>query len=194
MLEGFYGVFLLGGVMVPLNIRLKPEDYLFILNHSESKVLFVDQELYDLILPIKEKLETVETIIVQYKDAGTKEIGYDEWLASKEGKAFPRGELHEDDICSLLYTSGTTGNPKGVMLTHRNNYLHALTTMHHLRVSDQDVLLHILPMFHVNGWGSPFYYTANGSTQICLRKSTPEAIFKAVEKFKVSVMHRHQLF
>ncbi len=189
MLEGFYGVFLLGGVMVPLNIRLKPEDYLFILNHSKSKVLFVDQELYDLILPIKEKLETVETIIVHYKDDGTKEIGYDEWLASKEGKAFPREELHEDDICSLLYTSGTTGHPKGVMLTHRNNYIHALTTMHHLRVSDQDVLLHILPMFHVNGWGSPFYYTANGSTQICLRKATPEEIFKAVGKFKASVMH-----
>lgn len=189
MLEGFYGVFLLGGVMVPLNIRLKPEDYLFILNHSESKVLFVDQELFDLILPIKEKLETVETIIVHYKNEVTQEIGYDEWLATKEKKAFPRAELHEDDVCSLLYTSGTTGHPKGVMLTHRNNYIHALTTMHHLRVSDQDVLLHILPMFHVNGWGSPFYYTANGSTQICLRKATPETIFKAIEKYKVSVMH-----
>lgn len=78
--------------------------------------------------------------------------------------------LSENDVSTLLYTSGTTGNPKGVMLTHRNNYLHALSAMHHLRVSDRDVLMHILPMFHVNGWGSPFYYTANGSTQVMQKK------------------------
>jgi fatty-acyl-CoA synthase len=189
MLEGFYGVFQLGGVMVPLNIRLKPEDYLFILNHSESKILFVDQDLYHLIVPIKDKLETIEKVIVHYKDDETEETGYDEWLSEQYGTAFNREELDENDVCSLLYTSGTTGNPKGVMLTHRNNYIHALSTMHHIRVSDQDVLLHVLPMFHVNGWGSPFYYTANGATQVCSRKTTPEIIFDALENLKVTVMH-----
>jgi fatty-acyl-CoA synthase len=189
MLEGFYGIFQLGAVMVPLNIRLKPDDYLFILNHSESKILFVDQELYHLIVPIKDKLETVEKIIVHYKDEQTNEIAYDEWLSQYPKTAFARPEIDENDVCSLLYTSGTTGNPKGVMLTHRNNYLHALVTMHHLRVSDRDVYLHILPMFHVNGWGAPFYYTANGSTHICLRKAIPEVIFNYVQKYKVSVMH-----
>ena len=68
MLEGFYGVFQLGGIIVPLNIRLKPDDYLFILNHSEARVLFVDQDLYHLIVPIKNQLETVEKIVVHYKD------------------------------------------------------------------------------------------------------------------------------
>src|SRR5690554_1829868 len=68
MLEGFYGVTQLGAIMVPLNIRLKPEDYLYILNHSETKVIFVDQELYHLIAPIKDRLETVNEIIVQYHD------------------------------------------------------------------------------------------------------------------------------
>jgi fatty-acyl-CoA synthase len=189
MLEGFYGVFQIGGVMVPLNIRLKPEDYVFILNHSESKVLFVDQDLYHLILPIKDQLQSVEKIIVHYKEDSVDEVGYDEWLAQNSPDSFLREELDENDVCSLLYTSGTTGNPKGVMLTHRNNYLHALSTMHHLRVSDEDVLLHVLPMFHVNGWGSPFYYTANGAAQVCLRKTTPETIFSALEKHKVSVMH-----
>jgi fatty-acyl-CoA synthase len=189
MLEGFYGVFQLGGIMVPLNIRLKPEDYLFILNHSESKILFVDQELYHLILPVKDKLRTVEKIIVHYKDEATDETDYDLWLENQSCVSFDREILDENDVCSLLYTSGTTGNPKGVMLTHRNNYLHALTTMHHLRVRDQDVLLHVLPMFHVNGWGSPFYYTANGAVQVCMRKATPEKIFEALQKHKVSVMH-----
>ncbi|GAE45834.1 long-chain-fatty-acid-CoA ligase [Mesobacillus boroniphilus JCM 21738] len=170
MLEGFYGVFQVGGVMVPLNIRLKPDDYLFILNHSESKVLFVDQDLYHLIQPIKDQLESVQHIIVHYKEDSLDEISYDEWLSQLSAETFKREELDENDVCSLLYTSGTTGNPKGVMLTHRNNYLHALSTMHHLRVSDEDVLLHVLPMFHVNGWGSPFYYTANGASQVCLRK------------------------
>ncbi|MBA4538738.1 long-chain-fatty-acid--CoA ligase [Bacillus aquiflavi] len=189
MLEGFYGVFQLGAIMVSLNIRLKPDDYLFILNHSESKVLFVDQDLYHLIIPIKDKLSTVETIIVHYKDSETDEICYDEWLSKQPNTAFEREILDENDICSLLYTSGTTGNPKGVMLSHRNNYLHAMSAMHHIRVSDQDTLLHVLPMFHVNGWGSPFYYTANGATQICLRKAAPESIFKALQEHRVSVMH-----
>ncbi|MFS0689144.1 long-chain-fatty-acid--CoA ligase [Sporosarcina sp. 179-K 8C2 HS] len=189
MLEGFYGVFQLGAIMVPLNIRLKPEDYLYILNHSESKVLFVDQDLYHLILPIKEKLETVEEIIVHYYDGTCDEVNYDEFLQKHSTKAFNREALEETDVCSLLYTSGTTGNPKGVMLTHRNNYIHALTCMHHLRVTDEDVLAHVLPMFHVNGWGSPFYYTANGATQVCLRKVSPDSIFEAIEKHGVTVMH-----
>lgn len=189
MLEGFYGVFQLGAVMVPLNIRLKPEDYLFILNHSESKVLLVDQDLYPLILPIKDRLETIEHIVVQYKESVTNEIDYDEWLEGFSAQSFERENIDENDVCSLLYTSGTTGDPKGVMLTHRNNYLHALTTMHHLRVKDSDTYLHILPMFHVNGWGAPFYYTLNGVTQILLRKATPEAIFEAITKHSVTIMH-----
>ena len=67
------------------------------------------------------------------------EIDYEKWLEQHSSTSFDRAELDENDVCSLLYTSGTTGNPKGVMLTHRNNYLHALTAMHHLRVSDRDV-------------------------------------------------------
>lgn len=189
MLEGFYGIYQVGGVMVPLNIRLKPSDYQFILNHSESKVLFVDQELYHLIEPIKQNLETVKTIIVQSKDATTNEIDYDAWLSSFDDSAFDRVELDENDECSLLYTSGTTGDPKGVLLTHRNNYLHALSTMHFLRVSDKDVYLHVLPMFHVNGWGSPFYYTANGASHVTLRKVAADQIFEAIQKYKVTVIH-----
>ena len=103
--------------------------------------------------------------------------------------AFDRADLDEDDVCSLLYTSGTTGNPKGVMLTHRNNYLHALSAMHHLRVTDRDVYLHVLPMFHVNAWGAPFYYTGNGATHILLKKATAESIYKAVEEYKASIIH-----
>lgn len=190
MLEGFYGVFQVGGIMTPLNTRLKPEDYLFILNHSETQVLVVDYELYPLIEPIIDKLESVREILVYGTDnAPQGTIAYDSWLKQYPTTPFERVELEETDYASLLYTSGTTGNPKGVLLTHRSNYLHALSLQHHLRISDRDRLLHILPMFHVNGWGSPFYYTANGATQVMLRKVDPKVIFEKIEKYKISVMH-----
>ncbi|MCT8139503.1 long-chain-fatty-acid--CoA ligase [Anaerobacillus sp. CMMVII] len=190
MLEGFYGVFQLGAVMVSLNTRLQPHDYTFIINHSESKVLLVDQELVHLIEPIISQLKTIKKILVHNCKNETEQLSdYDAWVSQYEKGDYPRAILDEEDLACLLYTSGTTGNPKGVMLTHRNNYLHALSTMHHLRVSDQDTLLHILPMFHVNGWGSPFYYTANGATQVMIRKAQPEHIFEKIQKYGVTIAH-----
>ncbi|GAK05486.1 LOW QUALITY PROTEIN: long-chain-fatty-acid-CoA ligase [Geomicrobium sp. JCM 19037] len=189
MYEGFYGIFQLGAVMVSLNTRLKSDDYLYILNHSESRVLFVDHELYSLVEPIIPKLEHVQTIVVHGAERSSGAYySYDDWLATQPKEPFQRAEVSENDMCSLLYTSGTTGKPKG-MLTHRNNYLHALSSMHHLRVNDEDTLIHILPMFHVNGWGSPFYYTANGATQVMQKKIDPAQILERMEKYNVSVMH-----
>lgn len=189
MFEGFYGVYQVGAIMTPLNTRLKPEDYLFILNHSESKILFVDEDLYSLIEPIRRKLETVKTIIVHGKTVIEDCISYDAWLGSFPSYPFEREKIEETAIASLLYTSGTTGNPKGVMISHRSNYLHSLSTMHHLRISDQDTLLHILPMFHANGWGSPFYYTANGATQVMVKKIEPETIFQKLAEYGVTIAH-----
>lgn len=190
MLEGFYGVFQVGGVMTPLNTRLKPEDYVFILNHSESQVLVVDEELYPLVEPVVDQFESIRQILVYgTENAPSGTVAYESWLQQYPTTPFERVELEETDIASLLYTSGTTGNPKGVLLTHRSNYLHALSAQHHLRVSDRDNLLHILPMFHVNGWGSPFYYTANGATQVMLRKVDPKVIFEKIQKYNISVMH-----
>jgi fatty-acyl-CoA synthase len=190
MYEGFYGVLQLGAVIVPLNTRLIPDDYVYILNHSETKTLFVDHELYSQIEPVADQLKTVKTIIVHGLEiSGDGPVAYEQWLSQYEKHEIDRPEMEEDDLATLLYTSGTTGKPKGVMLTHRSNYLHALATMHHLRVSDRDVLLHVLPMFHVNGWGSPFYYTANGATQVCLRKVLPADIFKKINDYGVTVMH-----
>jgi len=190
MFEGFYGVLQLGAIITPLNTRLKPEEYLYIINNSGAKALFVDNDLLNLILPIRERLETIETIIVHNMDENQYGlIAYDKWMAKYSAENMTRPDVEEDDVATLLYTSGTTGQPKGVMLTHRNNYLHAMSSMHYLRVTDKDVLLHILPMFHVNGWGSPFYYTANGATHVCLREVRADKIIERIDKYGVTVMH-----
>src|SRR5699024_4134548 len=109
-----------------------PSDYVYILNHSGSKVLFVDHELVQLIEPVRDQLKTVEKVVVHgLSEDRDGYIAYDTWLETHPKTAFPRVQLSEDDVSTLLYTSGTTGAPKGVMLTHRNNYLHALSAMHH---------------------------------------------------------------
>ncbi len=113
--------------------------------------------------------DNLKKVIVQGEKGN--EVNYDQWLSQFSSSSFDRVLLEESDVASLLYTSGTTGKPKGVILTHRSNYLQVLSTQHHLRVSDQDTLLHVLPVFHVNGWGSPFYYTANGATQVMKSRS-----------------------
>lgn len=190
MSEGFFGVLQTGAIMVPLNTRLIPQDYEYILNHSETKVLVVDHELLPLIEPIRNQLTSVQYILVhgQSKNKNAT-IGYDTWLSSFPTEPFPRPYMEESDICSLLYTSGTTGKPKGVMLSQRNNYLHALYAQHHLRVTDQDVMLYVVPLFHANGWGGIFYYTANGSTQIMLRRVNSHSILTKIQQLGVSIIH-----
>src|SRR5699024_12140532 len=89
----------------------------------------------------------------------------------------------------MPYTSRTISKPKGDMLTRLSNKMHVFEAMHHLRVSDKDTLMHILPMFHVNGWGSPVYYTANGATQVMQKNIEPAQILDKVKKYGVTVMH-----
>lgn len=190
MYEGFFGVGQVGAIHLPLNTRLTVDDLTFILTHSGSSVLYVDEQFLDSILEVRDRLPELKTIITNADvDTESDLINYEAFLQDSNPEPYDYSHLKEDDIASLLYTSGTTGNPKGVMLTHRNNYLQAMQAMHHLQVTDQDVLLHTLPMFHVNGWGSPFYYTANGAKQVCLDKVIPEVVFDKIEKHGVTIMH-----
>lgn len=101
MLEGFYGVYGAGGIMTPLNTRLKPADYQFILTHSESKALFVDEELYPLVQPILSKVPILKHIVI-HGESRDGYPGYDEWRGSFSSEAFDRVDLEETDIASLL--------------------------------------------------------------------------------------------
>ncbi|WP_227937668.1 long-chain-fatty-acid--CoA ligase [Alkalihalobacillus deserti] len=190
MLEGFYGVMQIGAIMVPFNTRLIPSDYDYMINHSGAKVLLVDAELSDLIEPVKEGLTGVEHFIILPFEEEQKKEGwknYEDLLNQASLEAPPIPQMNELDIANILYTSGTTGRPKGVMHSHRSLYFNALNTIIHLRAADKDTLLHTLPLFHVNGWGTPFAFTGMGATHVMLRKINPRLIFDLIEKENVTV-------
>ncbi|SFP94507.1 AMP-binding protein [Salibacterium halotolerans] len=190
LVEGYYGVFQTGAVMTPLGTSLSAEEYVFILNHSESRVLIVEEALYSRISSITDRLETVEHIIVIGESpAPDKCIHYHSWRDQFPGHPYDRVELEEEDIATLQYTRGTTGQPKGVLTTHRSNYLHALSAMHHLRVSDRDRLLHVLPMHHANGWGAPFIYTANGAVQVMQQDMEAPVTAQHIDAYHITVVH-----
>ncbi|RYL91016.1 long-chain-fatty-acid--CoA ligase [Sporolactobacillus sp. THM7-4] len=190
MLEGMFGVMQIGAVTVPLNTRLIPPDYAYIINNSGAKVLMVDADLVPLIEPVKQELRQVRHFIVLPSPNGSKRegwTGYERLLATYPAEEPKIPEMDELNLASLLYTSGTTGHPKGVMHSHRSLFFNVLNTIIHLKVSDHDVLLHTLPLFHVNGWGTPFTFTGMGATHVMIRKIDPQHIFKLIEQEKVNI-------
>lgn len=189
MLECFYGICQLGAVMVPLNYRLNAEDIEYIIKHSDSKMLIVDAEFTGPIEKIGEDLPFDQIIVVAVDGHShtLKAVDYEDFITGgAEPIEFP--EVDENQLLTLNYTSGTTSKPKGVMLTHRGNYLNAANFMYHLNVNHDDVYLHTLPMFHANGWGGVWALTAVGATHICLRKVDPPLILDLFEKHKISLL------
>ncbi|MDF2679004.1 MAG: Long-chain-fatty-acid--CoA ligase [Brevibacillus sp.] len=190
MLQVFYACFQLGAVVVPLNTRLLPHDYLYIIEHAEAKLFFADDELIPLVEPIVQSLTTVSGFVsMPMNGAASERTGWDSYadLLASESTEPCIHEIEETDLATILYTSGTTGKPKGVMHTHRTLYFNMQNTMFHLRAADSDVLLHTLPIFHVNGWGTPFSFTAVGAKHVMLRKIDPSLIHSLIEKEGVTV-------
>lgn len=190
MLECFYGICQLGAVMVPMNYRLNAEDLEYIIDHSDAKTLIVDEEFTGSIEKIADKLSVEQIIIVPVEGQHTTLAGidYEQFLENAPDIPLPDVEIDENQLITLNYTSGTTSNPKGVMQTHRSNYLNAADFMYHLGVGHEDVYLHTLPMFHVNGWGGVWAITAAGGTHVCLRKVDPPHILDLFEKHGISLL------
>ncbi|MGB0843372.1 MAG: acyl-CoA synthetase [Alphaproteobacteria bacterium] len=193
LLEAHYAVPAIGAVLNAINTRLDPESVAFILNHGEAKVLIVDPDL----MPIaKEALKSVERdlIVVDALDHNlppSEQLGsltYDELLM--DGDPNFDWTLPEDEwaSCSLNYTSGTTGNPKGVVYHHRGAYLNALGNLIAFGLNPETVYLWTLPMFHCNGWTFTWAVTAASGTHVCLRRVEPKQIFRLIADEKVSHM------
>ncbi len=191
MLECFYGICQLGAVMVPLNYRLNADDFAYILNHSDSKMLLLDAEFAKPIEAIQDQLSNIQKYVVVSVDGFETTLphtDYEAFLAGASPEKPPQVEIDENQMITLNYTSGTTSRPKGVMLTHRGNYLNAADFLYHLRVSHDDVYLHTLPMFHCNGWGGVWAITAAGATHVCLRKVIPEKILRIFDEEQITLL------
>ncbi len=200
ILEAFFATPLLGSILMPLNFRLVPDDFEYILNHGGAKVLIVEQGLTHLIDPIRDKLKTIERFVVALNepeawfdnDPGGGFRGEDDWtdyeslLAAAPPDLPPSVEIDENEASALLYTSGTTGRPKGVMLTHRNLYINAMNSICEFGVHERDVYLHTLAQFHCNGWGVPYAVTGMGGTHVIVKKFEPAPFFDLVIREKVT--------
>jgi fatty-acyl-CoA synthase len=174
MLVALWSVGAWGRVLVPINFRLGREEIRYIVEHSGARVLLVDPELADDLAGIE-----VEHIFVLGRD--------DEQLRVAGGTPTP-WERDETATATINYTSGTTAKPKGVELTHRSLWLNAATLGWHAGVSDRDVYLHTLPLFHVNGWGMPFALAAMGVPQVVLRKVDGHEILRRVRDHGVTLL------
>jgi len=183
MLEAHFGVPLAGGVLVPINPRFAVGETANILSHSGARYLFVDAECGAVLRPLRSHFGESLTIIDiggEHRARSPREQEYEAFLRTGSSKPLAWPLKHEQELISLNYTSGTTGMPKGVMISHRAAYLNALGNLVHLGLSDSSKLLWTLPMFHCNGWGLVWAATAAGATHKCLRKIEPTTVWNAI--------------
>lgn len=187
MLEAHYAVPMIGAVLVSINIRLSSQEVAYIIDHSDTKALFVDNEFANLIDP--KQLPNVETFINICDISNDRPLAgaeYEELLAASVDHPVECTVEDEYQVATINYTSGTTGLPKGVMYHHRGAYLNALGEMMEHGINYRSVYLWTLPMFHCNGWCFTWGITAVGATHVCLRKVVPEEIYRLVEVEDIS--------
>src|SRR5579859_3449807 len=181
-LESFYAVPQIGAVLVPINYRLTPDDFVYITSHSGAKVLCVHPDYLAAVDGVRGQLKDVEQF-VSLGDAGGRK-GWKEYdpLLAGASPEFDRPEIDETDLLALNYTSGTTARPKGVMITHRNAWMNVMDTLVHFHIAVDDTYLWTLPMFHANGWTFVWIITAAGGRHICLPKVEPARVFELIRE------------
>jgi acyl-CoA synthetase (AMP-forming)/AMP-acid ligase II len=176
MLVSLFGVSGSGRILVPINFRLNTDEVAFIVEHSGASMLLVDPEFEDALRDVHAKFRYV--------------IG-----AAADEEIFRFGaepepwESDEDATATINYTSGTTARPKGVQITHRNAWINTATFGWQLGMSDRDVYLHTLPMFHCNGWGMPYGLTGMGAKQVVLRKVDGAEILRRIDAHGVTLLN-----
>jgi 3-(methylthio)propionyl---CoA ligase len=190
LLEAHYAVPGLGAVLNALNYRLDAATVAFCLEHGEAKVLITDRDFSPIVKAALAKLGR-GIFVVDIDDALSSgerlgATGYEAWIAGGDPAFALPGPEDEWDSLALLYTSGTTGDPKGVVYHHRGAYLNALGNALAFGLTPRSVYLWTLPMFHCSGWTYTWAVTAAGGTHVCLRKVDPALIFPAIERHRVT--------
>lgn len=193
MLEAHFAVPMAGAVLNTLNTRLDAKTLAFMLEHAESKVLLVDPEFAALaqeaLALVPQQIYVIDVADAEYENNSNAvsigEIEYEDWLQGGDANFDWQLPQDEWDAISLSYTSGTTGNPKGVVYHHRGAYINAASNIIACGMTPRATYLWTLPLFHCNGWCFGWTMAANGGTNICLRKVDPELIFKLIAEHKV---------
>ena len=185
-LESFYAVPQIGAVLVPINYRLTPADFAYMIEHSGSRVVCVHSDYLEAVDSIRADIRGVEHFVA-LEGGGGGWLNYEEMIAATS-PTFDRPEIRENDLLTINYTSGTTSRPKGVMITHRNAYLNVVGTLVHISMTPADRYLWTLPMFHANGWTFVWTVTAVGGAHICLRKVEPSIAFQLMKKESVTIL------
>ena len=171
-MELYFGVPCMGATLHTVNFRLPMHHLVYVLNHAEDKVLFIEEDLLFFVELVKDQLKTVKHFVILSQSGQMPQTSlspvylYDEWISRfPDTYDFP-DNLSEWDPALLCYTSATTGDPKGVVYTHRGLILHSYAAGVTLRGSEEDCMLHVVPMFHANAWGIPFLGVGLGCKQI----------------------------
>jgi len=194
MAEAHYGVPMLGAVLNAINTRLEPATIAYILHHGESKVLITDREYAAQVGPalvkLKKHLLVIDVDDALYSGPGERlgKIEYEDFIAKGDPHFTWSLPSDESSAIALNYTSGTTGNPKGVVYHHRGTFLEAVGNIMAWPLPPKPVYLWTLPMFHCNGWCFPWSVTAMGGTHVCLRKVDPALIFPMIVEHGVTHM------
>ncbi len=195
-LEAYFAAPGMGAVLHTINIRLSPEHIVYIINNAEDKVLLVDEDVWPLVEKVRDQLKSVEAFIImtdsqELPDSEDSSLYSYEQLLEKGDERFEFvKDLDENEPAGLCYTSATTGNPKGVVYSHRGIVLHcfALGLADTAGLSEEDRCMPVVPMFHVNAWGLPFAATMLGTTQILPGPQfTPKLLADFIESEKVTI-------
>ena len=173
LLEAYYGVLQAGCVLVPLNLRLAPSELQFVLDDCGARLLMAHP--------------TLAEVASGLRVAGHVTLTPDYLPTRGDGRHAQ--VMDEDDVCELFYTSGSTGRPKGVMLTHRNLHTHAVDSALTMATTHRDVVLHTIPLFHVNGWGTPHWVTALGGRHVMLDRFDAGDVLRLIECERVTRLH-----
>lgn len=200
-LESFFAIPMTGNVIHTINWRLSPEQILYTINHAEDVVIIAHAEFLPLLNALADKMPTVRQVIVaadggDVPDTPLNVVGEYESLLATASDQYEFEDFDEDAVASTFYTTGTTGNPKGVFFTHRQLVLHTLTlastvgSIHKAgRVSNSDVYMPLTPFFHVHAWGFPFLATMLNMKQVYVGKFEPEVALKLYATHRPTVSH-----
>jgi fatty-acyl-CoA synthase len=182
LLEGYYGVVLAHAIVMPLNVRLAPLELKNILCHSGARVLLFENDFAPLVEQLKPACPSIERFVTLDDQVPVADFTYEELLDQGRAERADIATFDENAIAELFYTSGSTGDPKGVTLAHRTLYLHAMAVGSLYRDSETTVDLHTIPLFHANGWGRPQASTMLGTKQIMVRRFEPATVLGLIQQ------------